>query len=410
MVLAMDFDWNVSEIPPIESANIEDFLYPLPGVEQTLSDMELTEVLKTEASYYLLDLEYPCFTEGYVDKEELTVTWQLVKSLAEYIRRQKKLSEAVALLKKNQDLIAFEDEFTKLRNDWLKEEGIELLLEPRVWPVQYGSYGRFQLLQMKTLHANWYVTSEYYDNGKSLQEDFYVLRRNYRETADIMQTLEQEFEIVKEKLAGHGYEYSELTIWMKDTEYYSTCGMTGYYDSTKNCIVAGISGSLVHEYCHFLMEGVYGTWDSKQQQYAGQLHLLPYYYGGKSEIRNLMDRKQLHYWQENEEQWAPTEEFLKRVHGETMLEQEDWYIRYMDLACYSNPKYIPSETNPAANLSFSFYLANTYGEDFLFQVATGNDKIENLTGRTWESLLEEWRAWLAGVYDEEFQKFKEERQ
>lgn len=57
----------------------------------------------------------------------------------------------------------------------------------------------------------------------------------------------------------------------------------------------------------------------------------------------------------------------------------------------------PSE-NETAISSFSIYLVDTYGEDFLYLVATGNDKVQELTGYTYEELEQGWEKYLEENY------------
>jgi len=48
--------------------------------------------------------------------------------------------------------------------------------------------------------------------------------------------------------------------------------------------------------------------------------------------------------------------------------------------------------------SFSIFIAKTYGEDILYLVATGNDKVEELTGHTYKEFAEKWEEYLKKSY------------
>ena len=49
--------------------------------------------------------------------------------------------------------------------------------------------------------------------------------------------------------------------------------------------------------------------------------------------------------------------------------------------------------------SFSIFIAKTYGEDILYLVATGNDRVEELTGHTYKEFAEEWEEYLKKSYE-----------
>ena len=49
--------------------------------------------------------------------------------------------------------------------------------------------------------------------------------------------------------------------------------------------------------------------------------------------------------------------------------------------------------------SFSIFIAKTYGEDILYLVATGNDKVEELTGHTYKEFAQEWEEYLKKSYE-----------
>ena len=48
--------------------------------------------------------------------------------------------------------------------------------------------------------------------------------------------------------------------------------------------------------------------------------------------------------------------------------------------------------------SFSVYLADTYGEEILYLVATGGSQVKELTGHTYEEFVQEWEEYLQGSY------------
>ena len=56
------------------------------------------------------------------------------------------------------------------------------------------------------------------------------------------------------------------------------------------------------------------------------------------------------------------------------------------------------EENEVVLQSFAIFIAKTYGEDVLYHVATGGNRVEELTGYSYEGLVGEWEKYLDGIY------------
>lgn len=411
--IAQQFGWDTSYIPAIPIANHDDITQPLAGKQYKLEEDQnlLVKNLlsgQEKENDFLFDLEYPCFSPNYVEEEQVEAAWNLTKKLSIYISENKKQQEVFQLLASCNDVFAFEEGFTNLKNEWLKEVKSNLSISKKEYPVQYGSYGRFALLQMKTIHGKWYVLGDF-DTGGNYS---WMLRENYQGTDALMCSLEKELTYVDEILKDKEYNYPEAEFYFKkDIE---ISGASGYFVGAGVMHIKNLF-SVVHEYCHYLMlqEGVFLENGKSKEVYFTQLHLLPHYYGIFSEIRYLLFQDM---YELVKEKWNDKEiklylDILKdQLDGEIFIcdRKSMTYFQHFNAALMGrnvklaewvtsrSPKYDISKQSMLN--SFAIYIADTYGEDVLYLVSTGNDKVEELTGHTMEGLAKEWEEYLKKIY------------
>ncbi len=402
MWIARELEWDYSSVPAVYHANYEEIDEPKEGIRYELE--EKSKIRLTEEQYYLLDFEYPCYVPDYVTEEEAQIAWQLTRDFALYLMDKGKVSETFTLLKRHSDLQAFEQGFTALRNQWLSETGTDIVLTEREYPVQYGNYGRFALMQMKSLHGNWYVHCDLRTWPQKVESYKKMFLENYGEVRELMKLIEQEMEEVKQTLADKDYVYLLPEIHFTSSQSNKPLKVSGRFDvNNGNVIYSKGMRAILHEYCHYLLlqESLQMRDGQILQQYEGQQHLLPYYYGYYS-LAKTMDSdyvKQTLLERQDEEAIGELLDLLRATHGEDFFEQEDWLMKYWDAECYYFSFYQFTESSSSSLTSFSHYLVDNYGEDFLTKVATGNDKVYELVGRTWEELVEEWEAYLRSIYD-----------
>ncbi len=417
--------WDISYVPPITIANNEDFAHPLAGKRYEFPEVNkkkrnsLAEVVRSleEENQFLLDLEYLCFSPNYVEEKQVEYAWTLARSLSEYISENNKEQEVLFLLTNNKELLSFEEEFTKLRNAWLLECGSTMCISAREYPIHYGNYGRFAFFQMETLHGKWYVRSSF---DTSVNGEYsLIFHRDYQETNLWMQQFEEELAYVDKVLRDKTFNYPELKIYLDGDDYMISQGFGGYYDIKHNDqIYVGKLYGLVHEYCHYLLlqEGVFVEDGVSKETYITQLHLLPYYYGSHSKMAYLLFQetyKSFKKYYANDEKWDNY--FLKleeKFDGEVLICDEEGTKQFMHFlsAIEGMDKSVSklvtkqgffdySVEEDALLYSFSIFIAKTYGEDILYLVATGNDRVEELTGHTYKEFAEEWEEYLKKSYE-----------
>ena len=395
--IAKRLGWDTSLIPSVMMANNEDFANPLIGKEYVLYEDTQDISFITEENKYLLDLEYPCFSYNYVG-DQVEYAWNLSKNFSEFILNHEKEKEVFQLFESQNDLYYFEQEFMNLKNEWLESIGSDLQVEAKEYPVQYGNYGRFAPLQMKTVHGNWYIEPDFTTIIISDRSYSWIMKRDYQVTDQMMQMFEKELSEVDKILKNTEYEYPELEFHFNNS---SSGEFAGLFQG-KGKINIRLFNSVLHEYCHYLLlqEGLGLKNGIRLETHPIQLHLLAYYYGNFSEMNYFV--MQLRYKQVKEMEDV-TEEFRRafqmfesKFDGEVKICDEEGMAHFMHYMAVLNDEYkYVSET---AGTSLAIYIAENYGEEILYLVATGNDRVEELTGHTWDYYVGEWSLWLEENY------------
>ncbi|MDE7212112.1 MAG: hypothetical protein K2O03_11835, partial [Lachnospiraceae bacterium] len=419
------FGWDISYVPPIAMANNKDFAHPLGGKRYEIRDAEevqngyLTEdilgILREENNF-LLDFEYLCFSENYVEEKQVEYVWKLAKSLSGYISERGKEKEVLALLMECEDFISFEEKLTALKNSWLESIGSTVRVSEKEYPVHYGNYGRFTLFQMETLHGKWFVKGDFDTGAVKDGENSWILRENYQDVAMRMQELESGMSNADVVLRDKSYDYPKLNFYLGRNEA-GNASMAGCYDiQQKDRVNIRFLHSVVHEYCHYLMlqEGVFIEHGILQEMYNTQLHLLPYYYGMFTETGYLYFQERYQVMKERlgwKEGWKYCFQKLEeemgneiRIYDEESLKQLMHFFAAASKTEIKLPEVVLTrgsyyqEEYMLVLGSFSIYLTDIYGEDMLYLIATGNDKVEELTGHTYEEFVQEWERYLQESY------------
>ncbi|MDE7212108.1 MAG: hypothetical protein K2O03_11815, partial [Lachnospiraceae bacterium] len=297
------FGWDISYVPPIAMANNEDFTHPIAGkryelmAESESEDDYLTvgfSDILVEKNNFLLDFEYLCFSENYVEEKQVEYVWKLARSLSGYISENNKEQEVLKLLMECGNFILFEEKFVALRNAWLERIGSAVRVSVREYPVHYGNYGRFALFQMETLHGKWYVQGDFDASLGVGGEYAWIFRENYQDTDAWVRKLESELTYVDGFLRDKTYDYPELVFYFQKADF-ARSESGGYFDvkSQRDIYIKNLY-ALVHEYCHYLIlqDGLFMEDGVLKEKYITQLHLLPYYYGNYSEITHRQFQKQ----------------------------------------------------------------------------------------------------------------------
>lgn len=425
--LAKLFGWDISYVLPVTMANNKDFANPLVGERYELQDTNeaqdgdsIKDILEIrgEENRFLLDFEYLCFSPNYVTEEQVGYSWKLAKSLSGYISGQGKEQEVLALLMECGDFIPFEEKFTALKNEWLESIGSTVRVSAKEYPVHYGSYGRFALFQMETLHGKWYVDGDFDTGVVKGGRNSWIFRENYQDVSMRMQEMESGMAAADAVLRDGSYDYPELNFYLgrNVTEDFA---VAGYFNSQQNNrVYIKFLYTAVHEYCHYLMlqEGIFMKDGIPQEEYNTQLHLLPFYYGMFTETGCLYFQERYEAinesldWKEN---WRSCRQKLEeKLGGEVLIHDGESLVELMHFFAAVAKTEIKTGVSGAVLTkggdswqdidlvlnSFSVYLADIYGEDILYLVATGGSQVKELTGHTYEELVQEWEEYLQGSY------------
>lgn len=289
-------------------------------------------------------------------------------------------------------------------------------MSAKKYPVHYGNYGRFTLFQMETLHGKWYVQGDFDTGVVKDGKNSWIFREDYQDVAMHMQELECGMADADDALRNQSYNYPELNFYL-GRNVAGALNAAGCYDiKQKDRVNIRFLHSTVHEYCHYLLlqEGVFLENGIFQEAYNTQLHLLPYYYG-------MFTESGYSYFQERYEvmgerlgwkaEWESFSQKLQEklggeilIHDRESMEELMHFFAALSKAEIKLSEVVLTKGNHyqeeymAVLGSFSIYLADTYGEDILYLISTGNDEVEELTGHTYEEFVREWEGYLQESY------------
>lgn len=411
--IAKCFGWDISYVPPIPAANNADIASPFTGKrykwtggDEYFSD-EISAVFE-RGNQFLLDLEYLCFSPNYVTEEQVEDAWKLARGLSGYISKNGKEAEVLGLLLECDNLTLFEERFITLKNAWLEDMGSAVRVFAREYPIHYGSYGRFALFRMKTLHGDWYVSGDFDTGITKGGRNSWIFRQDYQDVAMRMQELESSMSNADVFLRNKTYAYPELDFMLGRKEIENSAA--GCYDlQQKGKVYIKHLHSVPHEYCHYLMlqEGLFVKGEKFNEVYTTQLHLLPAYYGMFSETSYLFFQERCEVIKERSGQDDYFRMLEKRSGGEMLIRDRESLTGLMDFfaaqvgmeaslekAMMARGDYERQIEGETALYSFAIYMADHYGEDTLYLVSTGNDRVKELTGRTYGEYVEEWAGYL----------------
>lgn len=330
-----------------------------------------------------LNLLYPCFSEVFASAE----TVRSCKALSTQLLEKLDLSEALAkpITEQVSDFRALADAYAQeLSADFIRQKS------------GYAYYGTYIPLKIRTTYAQHFIDRGYEDFFRVYQEergdhsfDYFGDYRSIFTTVDIINA-----EITR-SVAHFGLEDTAGVVainWISadsSTTLFSipnkNCYLTGDYTPTfDGMIYLTQIDSYLHEYFHHIADILGGhldeTWQAQAFAELGSAQ--------SQHARHVFEWPVLH-----DEQYR--QRFFDCLGREYRGGADDYYDAY-DLLCFDWDSYeLDYHTGGYAINSITHYLLDLYGEDTVTAMFLFPETVEDLTGKTWDTLEAGWKQHMA---------------
>ena len=147
--------------------------------------------------------------------------------------------------------------------------------------------------------------------------------------------------------------------------------------------------SYLHEYYHYIEYLLnpdsprHGSWQSQAFCEIGNIHSVYTLYAAEKTFTQYPEAAELFY----------------SFTGHTYQPGADDYYEANGITCYVlNEFSFDYHTGGASTTSFSYYLIKDFGEDTVSNLVLFPDTVVDVTGKTWDTLQEEWKQYITDKY------------
>lgn len=350
--IAQALGWEAEPVPTVQKADMDAFFAQAPEAVALL---------------------YPTFTTAYASEETVTCCKALSASLLESLDWRAALAKPVD---------------TQL-SDWNAQieayaKGIGVSYTPQT--IGYAYFGENVPLRIMTAYAEFFVDSSYEDQLFSIYGDYFS---DYTSLYRTVNTIHGEITASVERVHLED-QIGMITFKLMDKDNKETnkfvTGFTGtYYKSTHIAYITSLF-SYLHEYHHhleyFLTQSNPVIWQSQAFCEIG---------GNHSVYRQMQTEATF--------TTSPGAELFYACTGHTYQTGLDDYYEAWDILCYINDYYqLGYRTGAQCHNSISRYLITLYGEDTVMDLMLLPDTVEDVTGKTWDTLISEWKQAIKDKY------------
>ena len=351
--IAKELGWQTDSVPTIGKDALDAFFVENPDV---------------------INLLYPTFTTKFASEETVGNSKALAVRLFEKIRWKKALGKPVD---------AQLGDYCSLNSAYAEDLSVPFALQS----CGYAYYGDDVKLRIMTTYAELIIDSKYHDVMESLYGDYWSAYASIYETAN---TINKE---ITNAVVYFGLE-DEAGImqikWMDSengaTEKF-TEGRNGMYHSSTHIAYITSINPYLHEYYHhieyLINSKLSRNWQS--QAFCEMGKVSSWYAQYRMEKLFAEGQRADLFYSFTGRSYQPG--------------PEDYYEGY-DILCYINNDYTLDYDNGNPINSFSRYLIDQYGEDAIYQLMLLPEKVETVTGKTWETLQKEWKQHIQDKYAE----------
>lgn len=370
--------------------------YGLCEVPMDISKEALAEYFSEEGQLYLLDFTLPMFETHYFDEEIVTYVQAAAVSLVDYIEEQDALQTAYQLC-----ITPETETLTEWKNDWLASLGAKAAYEPfALLPFTHNATENADEYpyELTDNEANWYFypadVKEY--GYKAFMEEYLTVK----------ELMELDLPEVRELFDKYlPEEVPKIDIWTAFYEKGTAAGryypfsnhMELYYDWQE------VRYSLVHEYVHYLTLGVNKIVTAgicaegvaeEAATYGCENRLCKQYWNNHSgeiieEIKDtpLWDKENETINIENMNELTAAKFYSGNMEGVTYLNVTG------SVAERSGNIQAVGQLSYPEMASLTHYLVELYGRDAVYEGYRNFDSFEELIGKDFLELYEEWGEW-----------------
>jgi len=338
---------------------------------EPLAELSILDEIN-EVNQHLLELWYVGFIEPYSTPEESLLSKQLAVQLVTYLIENHGFEYIQSLLSKTNDLVEFDLAFTEIRNQWLAYNESSIRVEVRPVPLAFGYEMHWYTLLWKSPRATWFLYRDYEDYFKDYIEDSHMFTSSQQELVYLITTLE--------------HQMAEMDLIFKNTNLNPSLQ---YHDVNINLIKHNISYfsrhmfvnslfAFIHEYVHYLSS----YWiEPYRWVVEGIAEYYTSTYGYSEElITNL---------HEQEDYFHPITSIYREYTNQSVDITRDLYDVF-DYYIFTTDDYNKEIDPRMKGVSFIRYFIKEYGEETLFLFIRNISNAFDLTGKTYEELVEDW--------------------
>lgn len=377
------------------SCHINESLYRA-SVSPKTTINKLKKYYSSSENLRIMDLAIPVFRNEYFGEEEnkyaYSTSYYFVKSLIE----GKGLEYSLALLKDSSKLeIDFDIEYTKEKNNWLESIGAEKSCEVPTIPIRYKlSLGRNSNTYPYAIYTpstiSYFSPKEYFSyEGITMTYDYI---NHY------LTMYEQDINALKDYLSPYIDTNKEViicTFKQKDT------GMSYYHGDNQGISYSSPLYAGAHEYTHYLTskkvlpvwmtEGI-ADYCANYLENKGVYRMMSEYIDktGSSRVKDLYNKNLSAGNKEIDDSFLYFNNELKAYYNSKRTDDSKRTI----LDVYYNAASIGEEGERSLSYneasSLVNYLIKTYGENKFFDLYDDYSKLDEIYGKSFMELKEEW--------------------
>lgn len=327
----------------------------------------------------VLDLNYLCFDENFVSKNDVTIAKEVSCDFVDLYIDQNGEKEV-------QQLLSSHAKATNSLTAYYATNG--LIYTPS--HIQYGYGGKSYNYIVYSDYGTFYISYDWVDTNAEynplITDGF--LHSNYAETKTFFETNINQMNQYQELFSLDDYNNDLDIVFTKPV----SASRYSFYQSVNHRIYVYNVDSLMHEYIHAL---TMPTKSMASWQVEGFARYFSYYY----DFYGMAFLNQDYNNTPNTSATKWVHEYLTTINRPIDMARD--YRELENIAVYSR-SYANPDTNYVAGSSFIQYLVKQYGEEAVINSIYGN---ENPLPKTYVELVKEWNEFIDSNYSA-YSKYK----
>jgi len=351
--IASELGWQTDEVPAVEKKAMDAFFAENPEA---------------------INLLYPTFTTKFASEEAVNCSKALAIKLFDKIKWHKVIANPIETQL---------DEYYELVSNYADSISTDFTRQT----CGYAYYGENVRLRIMTTYAEMIVDADFEEKNAEFLNWYHFA--DYESVYNTANTINSE---ITKAVEYFGLEEKAGVVTMKwlvpESEDAKKLCPTGarYYGSTHNIYTTSIRPYL-HEYYHHIEHllggesGGVGIWQSQAFCDIGRAN-------------SQYEQYFMEYIFTEDESGR---EVFKMYTGREYCRETDYFESY-DIWVHSYNKYLSTYMQVGVGISLAHHLAGIYGEREVYNMLLYPDTVEEVTGKTWDELLEEREQYIRDKY------------